>query len=78
MRSVVVDKTTGRVVNTIKAGSGSPAPDGCWLVKEPTDLTGPVHRYVYAPETGFLPDAEYQAEMDAEAAALEQEGLNFA
>lgn len=78
MRCVVVDQVTGRVVNIVMASPSDRAPNGHWLVAEPTDLSAPVTRYEYTPETGFVPDAAYQAELDAEAAALEQEGLDFA
>lgn len=74
----VVNIETHRTVNIISADPSDRPVEGHWLAVVPNDLAAPPTRYEYTPETGFVPDAEYQAEMDAEAAAAESEGLSEA
>jgi len=76
MRCAVVDPNTGAVVNVIVADPEKDSIPGFTLVAipdgEPIDM-----RWVWSETEGFKPGPELQAELDAQAATVEQEGLTF-
>lgn len=75
MRTAVIDES-GAVVNVIVADPEKDSIPGFTLVAipdgEPIDM-----RWVWSEAEGFKPGPELQAELDAQAAMVEQEGLTF-
>lgn len=76
MRTAVIDPETGAVVNVIVADPKRDSLPGKLLVAAPDD-SGVDTRWVWSAAEGFKPGPELQAEIDAQAAAIEQEGVAF-
>lgn len=75
MRTAVIDQS-GAVVNVIVADPDKDSVPGFRLVAVP-DGVGIDTRWVWNEAEGFKPGPELQAEIDARAEAIEQEGLTF-
>lgn len=76
MRCAVVDPNTGAVVNVIVADPEKDSIPGFTLITIP-DGESIDMRWVWSEAEGFKPGPELQAELDAQAAMIEQEGLTF-
>jgi len=76
MRCAVVDPNTGAVLNVIVADPEKDSIPGHTLVAVPDGVAVDT-RWVWSEADGFRPGPELQAELDAQAAAIEQEGLTF-
>lgn len=75
MRTAVIDES-GAVVNVIVADPEKDSIPGFTLVAVPDGVAVDT-RWVWSEADGFRPGPELQAELDAQAAAIEQEGLTF-
>ncbi|MCA9970651.1 MAG: hypothetical protein KC425_10575 [Anaerolineales bacterium] len=74
----MIDATTKRVVNVIVADPADVPFRGTIFVAIPDDIAAVLHRHSY--DNGWVPDADYVAELEAAAAATEAaetEGLDF-
>lgn len=76
MRCAVVKLDTGVVVNVIMANAETDrAPEGAKLVSIPEDQAVDM-RWVWNETDGLIPGPELQAELDAQAAAVEAEAYS--